>query len=150
MESVIRAAVVYLLLLVLFRIAGRRSLAHITTFDLVLVLVIGEATNHLLLGEDYSFTNAFLVIGVLIGLDIVFSHIKQRSRAFDRLVDGMPMILVENGSPLAERMQRARVGEDDVLSAARELQGLERMDEIKYAVLENDGHITIIPKRKNG
>jgi uncharacterized membrane protein YcaP (DUF421 family) len=133
MEHIARAAAVYLFLMLLFRIAGRRSLAEMTTFDFVLLLIISEATQEALIGDDFSLTTAFLVITVLIGIDIALAALKLRSPLFDRLIDGVPMILVENGQPLTPRLKRARVDETEVLEAARELQGLESMDQIKYA-----------------
>jgi uncharacterized membrane protein YcaP (DUF421 family) len=148
MESVLSAAAVYLVLLVLFRIAGRRALAEMTAFDFVLLLIISEATQEALIKDDFSLTSSFIVITVLIGIDITFAAIKLRWPLFDRLIDGVPTILVEHGQPITARMRRARVDEKEVLEAARELQGLERMEQIKYAVLEVDGHITIIPKDK--
>ena len=147
MDAVTRAAAIYIFLILLFRIAGRRTLSDMTTFDFVLLLIISEATQQALLGDDFSITNAFIVITVLIGLDIGFGLLKQRSRFFDRLIDGIPMILVENGKPLHARTKRARIDEEDVLSAARELQGLERLEQIKFAVLEVGGSITIIPQQ---
>ena len=74
------------------------------------------------------------------------SHLKQRSGTMERIVDGIPMVIVENGQPLTDRLRKSRMDEHDVLAAARRLRGLERMDQIKYAVLEADGDITIIPK----
>ena len=75
----------------------------------------------------------------------MLSLLKQRSRTIERLVEGTSLILVENGKVLKERMDKERVGEEDILEAARMLQGLERLDQIKYAVLERNGEITIIP-----
>ena len=147
MDAVLRATAIYLFLLLLFRIAGRRSLSEITTFDFVLLLVIGEATQQALLGDDFSVTNAFIIIAALIGIDIAFSMVKEHWPLTAKLLDGMPMVIVEDGRPISERMERARVDESDVLEAARELQGLERLDQIKFAVLEVSGKITIIPKR---
>jgi uncharacterized membrane protein YcaP (DUF421 family) len=146
MESIVRALVVYLVLLLVFRIAGKRALAQITTFDFVLLLIIGEATQQALLGDDYSIINAVLIIVTLVGTDIGISLWKLRSKTLDKLVDGVPLVIVENGKPLKERMDRVRVDESDVLSAARALQGLERMDQIKYAVLERSGGISIVPQ----
>lgn len=146
MESVIRSVAVYFFLLLIFRISGKRSLAQITTFDFVLLLIIGEATQQALLGDDFSITNAYLVILTLIGVDIAISLLKGHFPKLDKLVDSVPVLLVVNGKPLKERMDHARVDEYDILSKARELQGLERIDQIKYAVLERSGGITIIPK----
>lgn len=146
MDAVLRAAAIYIFLLLLFRIAGRRSLSEITTFDFVLLLVVGEATQQALLGDDFSVTNAFIVIAALIGIDIAFSMVKGHSPFATKLLDGMPMVIVENGTPIMERMERARVDVDDVMESARELQGLERLDQVKFAVLEVSGKISIIPK----
>ena len=145
MDSVLRAAAIYLFLLVLFRVAGKRTLSNVTTFDFVLLLIIGEATQQALLGEDFSLTNAFLVIVTLIGFDIGLSLWIQRWPWLSKWVEGVPLIIVEHGQPLRERMQRVRVSEDEILTAARERQGLARMDQIQYAVLERSGGISIIP-----
>lgn len=147
MDSVLSAVVIYAILLVLFRITGKRSLAQITTFDFVLLLVIGEATQQALLGDDFSVTNAAVVIVTLLGIDVALSLIKGKSPVIEKLIDDVPLVLVEDGTPLKERLDKARVDEEDILTAARELQGLERMDQIKYAVLERSGGISVVPKQ---
>jgi uncharacterized membrane protein YcaP (DUF421 family) len=148
MDSVLRAVAIYAVLMILFRIAGRRTLSEMTTFDFVLLLVIGEATQQALLGEDFSVTNAVLVIATLIGLDVALSAVKLRSTTAAKLMDGVPMVIVAEGKPLGDRMRMARVDEAEVLEAARQSQGLERLDQIKYAVLEVSGGITIIPRER--
>ncbi|CRM71787.1 MULTISPECIES: DUF421 domain-containing protein [Pseudomonas] len=145
MDSVLRAAAIYLVLMILFKIAGRRSLAELTTFDLVLLMVIGEATQQALLGDDFSLTNAVLVIATLIAIDIGFSLGKQRSRWFSRLLDGGPTIVVEHGNVLHERLKRARLDESDILEAARSAQGIVEINQIKFAILERNGKISVIP-----
>lgn len=145
MDAVLRAASIYVALLVLFRLAGRRSLAEITPFDLILLLIIGEATQQALLGDDFSITNSILVISTLVTIDIGLSMLKLRSRTVARWLDGTPTLVVENGRPLRARLAEARLQEDDILQAARQGQGLERMDQIKYAILEPNGKISIIP-----
>ncbi|HEX2279518.1 MAG: DUF421 domain-containing protein [Candidatus Tectomicrobia bacterium] len=147
MDSVLRGAAIYFFLLVLFRLAGKRTLSDVTTFDFVMLLIIGEATQQALLGEDFSLTNAFLVILTLIGLDIAISLWQQRWPRLSKWIEGVPLVIVEDGRPLHERMKRARVSEEDVLTAARERQGLARMDQIRYAVLERSGGISIIPRQ---
>jgi uncharacterized membrane protein YcaP (DUF421 family) len=146
MNAVIRALVIYIFLLVLFRITGRRSLAQITTFDFVLLLIVSEATQQGLLGNDFSLTNAFLVILTLIGTDLGLSLLSARWSALNRWVNSLPLVLIQDGQPLDDRMNKARVDEQDILEKARQ-QGLERMDQIKYAVLERDGGISIIPRQ---
>ena len=148
MDAVLRAAAVYIVLLLVFHIAGRRTLAEMTPFDLVLVFIIGEATQQALLGQDFSITNAVLVIATLLFLDIMMSLAKDRSRSFERLIDGVPTIIVADGRPLTERMRKARVDEQDIMEAARRLHGIERLDQIKYAVLEVSGGISVIPREQ--
>lgn len=75
------------------------------------------------------------------------SMLKGKLPAFAKLAEGQPVVILEHGKPIAEHMRKARVDESDILSAARELQGLERLDQIKYAVLERHGGITIVPER---
>ena len=147
MDSVLRAATIYIALMIIMRVAGKRSLAQITTFDFVLLLIIGEATQQALLGQDFSVTNAVIVIVTLVGLDIGLSLIKRHSKTIDKVLDDVPLVIVEDGVPLKDRMAKARVDEEDVLSAARHLQGLERLDQIRYAVLERSGGISIVPKK---
>ena len=146
MDAILRAVAIYAFLHLLFRISGRRTLSQITTFDFVLLLIIGEATQQALLGDDFSVTNAFLVITALIGIDIALSLLKEHFPSFGKAIDGVPMIIVENGSPLRERMRRARVDVNDVLESARQSQGIESIDQIKYAVLEVSGTISIVPR----
>ena len=149
MDAVLRASAIYFFLLLIFRLSGKRSIAQITTFDLILLLIISEATQQALLGQDFSLTNAFLVILTLVGIDIGLSLLKQRSQRIEKILEDEPLIIVDEGRPLLDRMKKVRVDEEDVLIAARILQGLERMDQIKYAVLERNGGISIIPKQES-
>lgn len=146
MESVLRGTVVYLFLLIIFRVTGKRSLDQVTTFDFVLLLIISETTQQALLGEDFSVTNGCLLILTLFVLDQGFTWLKSKSRFVQKLTEGLPVILLEDGKPFKKRMRQSQVDEDDILEAARELQGLERLEQIKYAVLERHGGITIVPK----
>ncbi len=145
MEPVIRALAIYALLMIVFRIAGKRTLAQITTFDFILLLIVSEATQNALIGNNYSLTNAALVIVTLVGTEISLSVLKDKWPRLDKWIEGLPLVIVDHGQPIKEHMDKARVDESDILTAARELQGLERMDQIKYAVLERNGAISIIP-----
>jgi uncharacterized membrane protein YcaP (DUF421 family) len=144
-ETVLRAVTIYFLLIVVFRIAGKRAIAEVTTFDFVMLLIISETTQQAMIRDDHSLTAAFLLIVTWVGVDIGLSLAKQRSKWLENLLDGIPVIIVADGRPLPERMRAERVDEDDILSAARHLRGLERMDQIRYAVLERSGGISIIP-----
>jgi uncharacterized membrane protein YcaP (DUF421 family) len=146
MNPVVRGLAVYLFVFVVFRILGKRSLAEVTTFDFVLLLIISEATTDALIGEDYSLTGCFVMVCTLVGTDFIFSKLKEKSKWFGVLADGAPLIIVDQGKPMKRRMEKSKVDEEDVMEAARMTHGIERMDQIKYAVLERDGSISIIPK----
>jgi uncharacterized membrane protein YcaP (DUF421 family) len=145
MESVIRGLVVYVFLLLIFRIAGKRTLSENTNFDLVLLLIISETTQQAMVDNDHSITNGFLLIMTLIGASIGLSLLKQRFPALEQWLEGTPLVVIENGKVLRDRMDKTRVDEADILEAARSLQGLERLDQIKYAIVERNGDITIVP-----
>jgi uncharacterized membrane protein YcaP (DUF421 family) len=145
MNPVLRTVVMYAFLLVLFRLAGKRSLAQITTFDFILLLIISEATQNALIGNDFSLTNGMLVVLTLVALDIGLALWQQRFPTIEKLLSDLPVVLVDEGELLSDRLRRARVSEEDILHAARQLQGLERLEQIKYAVLERSGGITIVP-----
>ena len=146
MDSVLRAAFIYFFLLIVFRVAGRRTLSEMTTFDFVLLLIIGEATEPVLLGDDPSVVHAAVVIITLLLLNIAMSLIKERFKFMEKLMDGVPTIIVEHGRLMQERMNTARVSRDDVMEAARRMHGIERLEQIKYAIVEVSGGITIVPQ----
>ena len=147
MEFVLRAAAVYFGILIIMRMSGKRTLAEVTTFDFVLLVLIAEATGQALVGDDFSVTSALLVITTLVALDVLLGRLSFQFPFVDRLIDGVPMVVVANGAPVRDRLNKLHISEEDVLSEARRMQGLERMDQIKYAVLEKSGGISIIPKR---
>jgi uncharacterized membrane protein YcaP (DUF421 family) len=145
MDTIIRSLVVYFILWGLLRLSGRRTLGKMTSFDLVLLLVIGGVTQRALLGQDYSVTNALLVIVTLVLTDVALSLLQRDFPPLSKLFNGEPMIVVEDGRPLAGRLKRARLSVEQVLESGRRIHGLERLEEIKYAILEANGEISIIP-----
>lgn len=145
MEMVLRALAIYLILLVVFKIVGRRALLQMTSFDLILLLIISEATQQALLGNDFSITGAMLTIVTLVVIDIVFGFIKKQMSGAESALDGSPVILLDHGEPLMEKMKMVDVSLDDILVAARQGQGITEPVKIKYAILERNGHISVIP-----
>jgi uncharacterized membrane protein YcaP (DUF421 family) len=150
MASIVRAVAVYLVLLMLFRLSGKRTLAEVTTFDLILTLIISEAIQQALIGTDNSLTNGLLIVMTLVGMDMLMSAVKQRFPRVDRILEGEPLTVLEKGSLSIESMRRERVDEQDILHAARELQGLDRLEDLRKAVIEKTGRITVIPKPGKG
>jgi uncharacterized membrane protein YcaP (DUF421 family) len=145
-ETVIRGAAIYVVLLIIVRLSGRRTLAQMTAFDLVLILICAETTQQALLADDFSLTNAVILIVTLFTLDIGLSYLKRFWPVAEKVLDGVPTILVTDGKPDDSALKRSRVDVEDIMQAAREKQGLERLDQIKYAVLEAGGDINIVPK----
>jgi uncharacterized membrane protein YcaP (DUF421 family) len=142
-EQILRTIGIYAFLMVVFRFSGKRTLKDVTVFDFVLLLVLSEGVQQALTSDDYSLVNAWVIIGTFLFLDVLMSLLKRRFRALDRVMDGEPLIIVRNGVPLEERMAKERIDLDEVLEAARQ-NGLESLDQVKYAVLERNGSISII------
>lgn len=147
MTAVLNTFCIYVALLIVFRIAGRRSLGNITNFDMVVLLLVSEAVQQALVRDDYSITNALLVCVTLVTIDVGLSLLRLKFRRLDAFIQGVPTILIEEGECRLEAMRRARVDLADIMESARLKHGLERLDEIRFAILESNGEISIIPAR---
>jgi uncharacterized membrane protein YcaP (DUF421 family) len=145
MDSVFKAIAVYVGLWAIIRLSGRRTLAELSTFDFILFLLIGGATQRALIGQDYSLINAFVVLATLVAMDIGVGLLERDFPGFAKIIKGTPTILVDHGQMLKLRMRWARVTENEILEAARALHGIETLDQIKFAILEAKGDISIIP-----
>lgn len=146
MDAALRALVIYLFLMLLSRITGKRALSQTTPFDLVLLLIFSEALQGALTGEDETITSAMTVILTLVVVNIIVSEVRERWHRVERVLEGVPIVIMEDGKPLMDRMGKARVDLGDVLEAAREMQSIDRLDQIRLAVLERSGRISIMPK----
>jgi uncharacterized membrane protein YcaP (DUF421 family) len=144
MDMILRAVAIYLILVFVFKIAGRRALLQMNSFDLILLLIISEATQQALLGSDFSVTGAALSIITLIVMDMLFSKVKKYLPGAEEMIDGTAVILVENGVLMQDKMKMADISVDDIMVSARNNQGLTQLSEIKFAILESNGHISII------
>jgi len=146
MDTVIKAAIVFAVLFMLIRASGRRVLGEMTSFDFVLLLIIGGATQRALTGEDYSLVNAFIIVATLFFLDVALSLAESRFPWLGKWLNGLPMIVVEHGRGLPWWLRRARLTEAEVMVAARRHHGLEQIGQVKFAILEANGQISIIPE----
>lgn len=146
MDSIImRSAVIYIFIFIILRLGGKRTAGEMTTFDLVLLLIISEATQQALLDDDRSITGGMLAITTLVFIDIIVSLLTNKYTGLDNLLNGVPLIIVKDGKPLMERIKKSRLQIEDILEAGRKFQGIESLAQIRYAVLEKDGTISIIP-----
>lgn len=146
MDAILRATIIYIVLYIVFRVSGKRSLHDLSAFDLLLLLIISEATQQAMVDSDNSMTHSILLIVTLVAIDITLSLVKRQSKTAEKVLDSVPVILVEHGRPIAHHLARERVSEEDVLARARIQHGIMNMKDISYAVLESSGEISIIPR----
>lgn len=146
MEVILRVATIYLVLLVIMRLSGKRTLAQTTPFDLVLLLIISETTQEALIDGDHSITQCVIATLTFVAIDVLLSLVKQRSERFARVIEGSPALLLVDGVPIADRLKKCRIDEEDILEAARLSRGIKRLDQIQYAVLERCGEISIVAR----
>jgi uncharacterized membrane protein YcaP (DUF421 family) len=148
MDIVFKPILLYAFLFLLFRLTGKRSLGQITTFDFILLLIIGESVQQGLVGRDYSMVGAMGFVTVLVFIDVALSLINRQFPWAAKWLEGTPLVIVADGKLLEGRMKMERVDESDIIAAARATQGLEKLEQIKFAVLERDGSISIIPRER--
>ncbi len=142
MAAILRAAFGYFFLVFMIRIVGRRPGKQMNPFEFVLIFFIGGLALTFTVADDRSLTNAFTQIITIALAHLFLVMLRQSSNRIARLLDGTPLILMENGQWHQEAMQGMLIGKDDVMTAARD-KGISSLDRISYAVLERNGEITI-------
>jgi uncharacterized membrane protein YcaP (DUF421 family) len=143
MGSVIRAIAAYLFLLTMIRVTSRRAAGPATPFQLILIFLFGGLTVQAVVADDRSFINAMLVVITISWLHRTIARLKVKSPAFGRLVDGTPIVLVEDGRWHDERLRNLQLHPTDVVAAARQ-RGIARKNSVRQAVFERNGDITIL------
>jgi uncharacterized membrane protein YcaP (DUF421 family) len=146
MDLTIRAVALFFFVYLLTRIIGRRELSSLEPFDLILLIVIGDAIQQGLTQDDYSVTGALIVIGTFAILQILVSYLSFRFPRLRPALDGEPIVVVQDGRAIEKNMKRERITVEEVMVAARQEQ-VASLDRIAWAVLETSGKISIIPKQ---
>ena len=144
MSVIIRAAVAYLVLLLAVRLIGRRLASMLAPFDIVVLFLFGGALMSAVLGDDHSMVAAISAVFSIGLMHVSVTKLKRWSPWFGRLVDGTPIIVYERGEWHQDRMRGLRMLESDVMTAVRQ-KGLMRLEQVRYAVVERDGKVSIIP-----
>jgi len=144
-ETIIRVVLIYAFVLLTLRAMGKREFGELSPLELVSLLLVPELVATAVVGEDYSVTNAFLAVGTLFTLVFLNSLITFSNRKIEQTVEGTPSVLAYDGRLIEKNMRKERVTPDELYGEIRK-QGLERLDEVRWAVLEGDGKISIIPK----
>ena len=147
-EFVLRAVVVYVVILVMVRISGKRSVGQYTPFDLILVVLLGTAVQNSLIGEDVSLIGGLLLAATLIALNWLVGLATSRSRRMDRLVEGVPVVLARNGRVYQEALRRENIATSDFDEAMRQAD-CARHEDIRLALLETDGKISIVTRQRD-
>ena len=145
MDIVFRAVFIFFVLYLLMRIIGRRELSSLEPFDLILLVVLGDAVQQGLTQDDYSLTGALLAIGTIGMLQLGVSYANFRFPRLRPLLDGEPIVVVRDGKPIERNLRRERVTLDDLTSAMRQ-QNIAHIDEVQWAVMETSGAISFIKK----
>lgn len=144
METVIRVGLIYLFLMAALRVMGKREFSQLAPFELVTLLLIPELVAQGLVREDFSLTNALIGVSTLLTLVFATSVIAYRSRRLGKVIDGEPSVLMHQGSLVPGNMALERISPEELVAEMHKA-GLETPDQVKWAVLETDGKITIVP-----
>jgi uncharacterized membrane protein YcaP (DUF421 family) len=145
MDLVIRAAVGFVFVLFLTRVVGRRELSSLEPFDLILLVMIGDLVQQGITQNDFSVTGMILVGGTIGLLTVITSYSSFKFPRLRPLLDGEPVIVLEEGKPLMRNLARNRITLEEVAAAAR-MQGVASLDEVRWAVLETSGKISFITR----
>ena len=146
MDIVLRAAFAYVFILFLMRVVGRRELSSMEPSDLILLVVMGDLIQNGVTQSDYSVTGVVLATSTFGLLAVVTSYTVFRSPRAKSVIEGEPLILVQNGEAIERNLKGERLTLDDLMEEAR-AQQVDSLDQIKWAVLESNGSISIIPKQ---
>jgi uncharacterized membrane protein YcaP (DUF421 family) len=146
MDIVIRAFVAYLFILFLMRVVGRRELSSMEPSDVILLVVIGDLVQNGVTQSDYSVTGVVLAAGTMGSLATLTAYVTYKWSRIRNVVEGEPVILVEDGKLIERNMKNERLTADEVMEQARLTQGVESLDDVKWAVLETSGSISIVKK----
>lgn len=143
MDLVLRAGVMFCFLFLLTRVIGKRELGTLQPFDLLLLIVLGDALQQGITQDDYSITGALLVVGTFATLQVGVSWIGYRFPRSRPILEGEPIIVLQDGKPIDRNLKRERLTMDDISEGARK-QGIAHLANVRYAILENDGTISFL------
>lgn len=144
-EFIVRALLVYLALMIMVRISGKRTISQYTPFDLLVVVLLSESVSNSLSGGDESIPGGLILAATLLSLNVVFALIASRSKKAEQLIEGSPVIIGRNGKWLEDVLKAQRIGRSELESALRESDCT--LDHMAYAILEANGVIAILKKK---
>jgi uncharacterized membrane protein YcaP (DUF421 family) len=146
MDITLRAVVLFFFVFLLTRVIGRRELSTLQPFDLILLIVLGDSIQQGLTQDDYSVTGSVIAVGTIASLQVLTSYASYKLRWARRLLDGDPIVLVQDGKVIERNLRRERITADEVAEQARANQ-LASLEDVQWAVFEPSGAISFIPKK---
>lgn len=147
MDLVIRATVVFFFILLVTRVIGRRQLGELEPFDLILLVVLGDLVQQGITQSDESVTGTLIVISTIALLSVIVSWLSFRIAPLRRVTEGEPLVLVQDGKAIERNMRRERITMEDLYEELRRSQ-ISSMSDVQWAILEDDGHISCIPRKE--
>jgi uncharacterized membrane protein YcaP (DUF421 family) len=148
METVLRIAIIYVFVLIGLRLLGKREFSQLSPFDLVMLLLIPEIVSQGLMREDFSLTNGLLGTSTILVLVFLTSMLTHYNKGIQKVLESNPTVLVQHGHFIEAHLNKERVPPDEVFAEMRKV-GLERLEQVKWAILESDGKISIVPEPGN-
>ena len=146
-EFILRGVIIYVILIVLLRLTGKRQVGQMAPFDLVLLLVLSNAVQNSMNGGDNSVIGGIISAVTLVGLNWFVGILTFRSRTAEALIEGRPELLIHNGRLFEKALERSKLTRHELMSALREA-GCDSLEDVRCAMLENDGNISVIPRHK--
>jgi uncharacterized membrane protein YcaP (DUF421 family) len=146
MDIVLRATVLYAFIVLVMRVIGRRELSSMTPFDLVLLIIFGDAIQQGLTQDDYSVTGAVLAVATIASLQVFTSYLSFRSQKARKVLEGLPLVVVDHGKLVESNLKRERMTSDEVAAEMR-TQQVGSLEEVEWAILEPNGTISFIKKK---
>jgi uncharacterized membrane protein YcaP (DUF421 family) len=142
-EKILRSLIVYFFLLIMFRLLGRREVAQMTVFDLVVLLILSNVLQNAMIGPDNSVTGGLIGAGTILVINWAVGRAAYSSRWFERAVEGVPMLLIHGGHLVEQNLRRASISKEELLSNLRS-QGVFAIDDVRVAVLEPSGKLSVL------
>jgi uncharacterized membrane protein YcaP (DUF421 family) len=146
-DLVLRATAGFFLVFLITRVVGKRELSGLEPFDLILLVVMGDLIQQGMTQDDYSVTGAVLVVGTIAVLTVAVSYVNFRVPPLRRVIEGEPVILIEDGRPIEKNLRRERLTLEELAAEARQQQ-IASLEDVRWVVLETAGKLSFIPKQK--
>ena len=146
-EFVLRGLIIYIFLIVLLRLTGKRQVGQMAPFDLVLLLVLSNAVQNAMNGGDNSVTGGVISAVTLVGANWMVGLLTYRSKKVEALVEGRPEVLIHNGKLYEKTLEHSKLTHHEMMSSLREA-GCACVEDVQSALLENDGNISVVPRAR--